>query len=104
MMAGRRAIPLSAFFLAWVLSIIWLPPAQAKTITLDDSATQALEPTVSLRWKSAAPSRSGKDNLMVGTATLRVRVNVMRWLRRSGRIYLNLPAQPPGPLAASWTT
>jgi hypothetical protein len=104
MISLRRRAPQSAFFLACVLSIIWPAPARAKTITLDDSATQALEPSVSLRWKSAAPSRSGKDNLMVGTTTLRVRINVMPWLRHSGRIYLNLPAQPPGPITASWTT
>ncbi len=39
---------------------------------------------------------------MVGTTTIRVRLNVMPWLRRSGRIYLSLPAQQPGPIGASW--
>ena len=104
MIAASRWGALGAFFLACALSIIWPPTAQAKTITIDDSGTAALEPSVSLRWKSAAPSRSGRDNLMVGTTTIRVRINVMPWLRRSGRIYLKLPAQPPGPLAASWIT
>ncbi len=88
-----------AFFLACALSIIWASAAPAKTITIDDSGTQALEPSVSLRWKSATPSRSGADNLMIGTTTIRVRINVMPWLRHSGRIYLNLPAQQPGPIA-----
>ena len=95
---------LSAFFLAQALSIIWASTAQAKTITIDDSGTQALEPSVSMRWKNAAPSRSGADNLMVGTTTIQVRLNVMPWLRHSGRIYLYLPAQQPGPLTASWIT
>ena len=90
------------FFLALALSIIWCSPAQAKTITIDDSGTQALEPTVIMRWKTAAPSRSGDDNLLIGTTTIRVRINVTPWLRRSGRIYLSLPAQQPGPLRASW--
>jgi hypothetical protein len=93
-----------AFFLACGLSIIWASAAPAKTITIDDSGTQSLEPSVSLRWKSPTPSRTGADNLMVGTTTIRVRLNVMPWLRRTGRIYLNLPAQQPGPIAASWTT
>jgi len=104
MIAASRCGEFVAFFLACALSIIWPPTAQTKTITIDDSGTAALEPSVSLRWKSAAPSRSGRDNLMVGTTTIRVRINLMPWLRRSGRIYLNLPAQPPGPLAASWIT
>ena len=103
--ASRRAPP-SAFFLAGVLSIIWTSAAQSKTTTIDDSGTQALEPSVSLRWKTATPSRarSRRDNLMVGRTTIRVRINVTPWLRRSGRIYLTLPAQQPGPITASWAT
>jgi len=97
---SRRA----TFFLACTLSIIWPAAARAKTTTIDDSGTQAIEPAVSLRWKSATPSRSGADNLMVGTTTIRVRINLTPWLHRAGRIYLNLPAQQPGPLNASWTT
>ena len=101
---ARTRAKRAAFFLACALSIIWASTAPAKTITLDDSGTQALEPSVNLKWKSATPSRSGADNLMVGTTTIRVRINVMPWLRRTGRIYLNLPAQQPGPIAASWIT
>ncbi len=49
--AGRTVLP-PAFFLAVALSIIWASSARAKTITIDDSGTQALEPSVSLRWKT----------------------------------------------------
>jgi predicted small secreted protein len=101
MIAGRRAM-VPAFFLAWLLSIIWASAAHAKTIIIDDSGTQSLEPSVSMRWKTATPSRSGSDTMMVGTTTIRVRINVMPWLHRSGRIYLSLPAQQPGPITASW--
>jgi hypothetical protein len=101
---ARFRSTLAAFFLAHALSIIWASPALAKTTTIDDSGTQALEPSVRLRWKTAAPSRSGADNLMTGTTTLRVRINVTPWLRHSGRIYLDLPAQQPGPITASWIT
>jgi hypothetical protein len=92
------------FFLAVALTITWASTAHAKPVILDDSGSQALEPAVSMRWKSTRPSRARADNLMVGTTTIRVRINVLPWLRRSGRIYLVLPAQPPGPLSASWTT
>jgi hypothetical protein len=94
----------STFFLALALTIIWASTAQAKSITIDDSGSQALEPSVSMHWKTAAPSRSGAGNLMVGTATIRVRINVTPWLRHSGRIYLSLPAQQPGPVGLSWVT
>lgn len=93
-----------AFFLALALTIICPPPARADSITIDDSGTQALDPAVSMRWKTATPARSAADNVMIGTTTIRVRINVMPWLRRSGRIYLSLPAQQPGPMRLSWST
>jgi hypothetical protein len=96
----RRA----TFFLGLALTIIWAPSAQAKSITIDDSGTQALESSVSMRWKSAVPTRTAGGNLMAGTTTIRVRLNVMPWLKHSGRIYLNLPAQRPGPIGLSWIT
>jgi hypothetical protein len=103
MIAAHCAKPRPTFFLALALTIIWASAAQAKTTLIDDSGTTALEPSVSMRWKSAAPSRSGTNNLMLGTTTIRLRLNVMPWLKRSGRIYLSLPAQQPGPMNASWT-
>jgi hypothetical protein len=93
-----------AFFLPLALTIIWASAAQAKSITIDDSASQAIEPSVSMHWKTVAPSRAAGGNLMVGTTTIRVHINVMPWLRHSGRIYLSLPAQPPGPITLSWVT
>ena len=103
MIAAHCAKPRPTFFLALALTIIWASAEQAKTTLIDDSGTTALEPSVSMRWKSAAPSRSGTNNLMLGTTTIRLRLNVMPWLKRSGRIYLSLPAQQPGPMNASWT-
>lgn len=101
-MIGRSAAR-GTFFLAPVLSIIWSQSC-AKTLILDDSGSQAVEASVNLHWRSARPSRSGSDNLMVGSTTIRVRINVLPWMRRSGRVYLALPAQAPGPITASWTT
>ena len=92
------------FFLGMSLAITWHASAQAKSIVLDDSGTQAVEPSVTMRWKSSAPSRAGGENLLIGTTTIRVRINVMPWIKRSGRIYLSLPAQQPGPISVTWTT
>ena len=100
---ARRAAP-PRFFLALALAIIWTPGAAARTTIIDDSGTQALEPAVSLRWKTASPARGSARTLMVGRTTLRVRLNVLPWLKRRGRIYLALPAQAPGPITASWQT
>ena len=102
MIARRRPAP--GFFLALAVTIIWAQVAQAKSITVDDSGSQALAPSVRMHWKSAAPSRSAAGNVMFGTMTIRVRINVMPWLRHPGRIYLSLPAQQPGPISLSWIT
>jgi hypothetical protein len=93
----------SRFFLVPAFTILWAAALHAKTIVLDDSGTQALEPAVALHWKNVAPSRSANGNLMTGSTTFRVRVNTP-WLKRNARIYLLLPAQQPGPIAVSWTT
>ena len=93
----------SHFFLVLALAIIWTPPAFARTTIIDDSGTQALEPSVTLRWKSTAPPRNGRNNTMIGSMTLRVHLNVTPWLKRHARIYLTLPAQPPGPITARWS-
>ena len=85
------------------LTIIWGPGAVAKTLPIDDSGTQALEPAVTMRWKTPIP-RPGAGNPMIGTTTVRVHINVMPWLRHTGRIYLALPLQQPGPIGLSWTT
>ncbi len=102
-MSIAGSIQARTFFLAAALTITW-GSARAKSITLDDSGSQTLEPSVSMRWKSIEPTRSRTDNRMEGTATIRVRINVLPWLQHSARIYLVLPAQPPGPLSASWIT
>jgi hypothetical protein len=92
------------FLFALILSIISSTGLEAKSITIDDSGTQSLEPSVRMRWKSAMPSRSAADDVMIGTTTVRVRINVAPWLKRAGRIYLSLPAQEPGPVLLSWST
>jgi hypothetical protein len=100
--APARTAP--AFFFALALTIICCAPSHANSVTIDDSGTQALDPSVSMRWKTATPARSATDNVMIGTTTIRVRINVMPWLKHSGRIYLSLPAQQPGPIRLSWIT
>ena len=109
-MSTQRCSGPSSFFLGCAFTIFSIgaalqgATATAKTVVLDDSGTQALDPAVALHWKSVAPSRTGNSNLMLGSATFRVRINVAPWLKRNARIYLVLPAQQPGPLSVSWTS
>ncbi|HME38308.1 MAG TPA: hypothetical protein VKG63_05025 [Steroidobacteraceae bacterium] len=94
----------STFFLSAAFGIIWAAPAHPKSFTVDDSGSVAIEPAVLMRWKTAVPTRTAAGKLMLGTTTIRVRINVIPWLKHSGRIYLALPAQQPGPISLSWTT
>ena len=92
-------------FLLIAFCIIWLAavPAQGRTTVIDDSATLPYNAALALHWQQLEP-RGHVNHLMVGTLQLRVRLNVAPWLRRTGRIYLVLPAQQPGGMTASWTT
>jgi hypothetical protein len=83
--------------------IIWLATASAHAGTLiDDSGTLPYNAALALQWRQATPR--GSDTTLVGTLQLRLRLNVAPWLRRTGHIYLVLPAQQPGPMSVSWIT
>lgn len=77
--------------------------AQAATLPIDDTGTVAVQPTVNLRWQELSP-RQRRGDLMDGATQLRVRLNVKPFIGKQGRIYMVLPAQLPGDIAASWTT
>lgn len=94
-----RPIFLLPFCLIWLAAI----PANAKTTVIDDSGTLPHDAALALRWQQPSP-RGPAGTVMVGTLTLRVKLNVSPWLRRTGHIYLMLPAQQPGAMSASWTT
>jgi len=78
-------------------------PALGGTTRIDDSATLPYAAPLTVQWEQTSP-RPPLNNMMSGTLTLRVRLNVAPWLKRTGRIYLTLPAQQPGPLYVSWVT
>jgi hypothetical protein len=74
------------------------------TQLVDDSGSLPYDAPITLTWRSVAPRHGVPDNTLVGSAPLRVRLNVAPWLHHSGRIYLVLPVQQPGDLLATWTT
>jgi len=94
-----RALPRCLFVLILAVAL----PAGAKTSVIDDSGTLPYESTLALHWQQLTP-RPPLNNLLTGTVSVRVRLNLAPWLRRSGHIYLRLPAQQPGPMTVSWTT
>jgi len=89
----------------WPLCLLLLTaqPAASRTTAIDDSGTLPYEAQLLMHWEQPSPRRP-LNNLMSGTLTLHVKLNVAPWLRRSGRIYMVLPAQQPGVITASWVT
>jgi hypothetical protein len=95
--------PCSARHATAVLLMACAVIAQGATMPVDDSGTVVMTPTV--KMGSQTPLARGRASaLLTGTTPVRVRLNVTPWLRHAGRIYLLLPAQPPGSIHASWTT
>jgi hypothetical protein len=78
-------------------------PAFAATFRVDDSATIPQESSATLRWRHFAPARNG-DDTVEGATKVQVRLNLAPWLKRSGRLYLVLPEQPPGQVTVRWAT
>jgi len=78
-------------------------PVLARTTRIDDAATLPYAAPLTVHWEQPSP-RPPVNNLMSATLTLRVKLNVAPWLRRTGRIYLTLPAQQPGPMYVGWVT
>lgn len=78
-------------------------PAAAATYKVDDSASQVLGNNVRMKWDSVVP-QGGRGSTVSGELTVLVRLNVSQWQGRQGRIYMTLPAQPAGPVTATWTT
>jgi hypothetical protein len=98
---AARPLWLAALLLILAASTRAAVPSQL----VDDSATLPYDAMFHLTWRSLAPHHGGaSDNTLVGTTPLRVHLNVAPWLHHSGRIYLVLPAQPPGDMQVSWTT
>ena len=88
---------------AALLLCLGAAPAFAQTYPVDDSASQVLGGNVRMKWDSVVPQR-GQTSGMTGQLSVIVRLDVSPWVGRNARIYKTLPAQPSGPLRASWTT
>jgi len=91
------------WLLTSLLVLASVQPVQSRTVIIDDSGTLPYDTPLSLNWQQRSPFGLGANRL-TGTLTVRVKLNVAPWLRRSGRIYLVLPAQPPGAMTVTWST
>lgn len=93
-----------AALMALAVGLLAIATAAATTThRVDDSASQVLGNTLQMKWDSVAPQR-GQRATVSGAITVLVRLNLAPWQGRTGRVYMTLPAQPTGPVTATWTT
>jgi len=75
----------------------------AESHRVDDSSSQVLGTTLKLR-PVAHLAHDNRMNVVSGDINVAVRLDVSPWKGRQGRIYMTLPKQSDGTLAATWTT
>lgn len=74
--------------------------AQAATVRLDDSASQVFPPAAQWNWAPGS-LRSGSQSLHMNLV-VKVRIDTRSLAGRSGRVYMVLPVDNEGQVAAEW--
>ncbi len=88
---------------AIVIALAMTQPAGAATFAVDDSTSYTHDANTAMKWKLVAPSRR-LGSLVEGTTLVTVRLNLMPWANKNGKIYMALGKQAIGPVKATWTT
>jgi hypothetical protein len=79
------------------------PSVHAATFRVDDSASVPHEALTPMRWRSLAPGRSA-DNAVEGATLVTIRLNVLPWLNKAGKIYMVLPESSSNPIKVEWSS
>jgi hypothetical protein len=74
--------------------------AQAATVRLDDSASQVFPPAAQWNWAPGS-LRSGSQSLHMNVV-VKVRIDTRALAGQSGRVYMVLPVDNEGQVAAEW--
>ncbi|MEP7156259.1 MAG: hypothetical protein ABI905_10840 [Betaproteobacteria bacterium] len=69
---------------------------------IDDSATVVLDGTPNMTWRSVTPK--SRDNAIIGRSQVNVKLAMVPWLGKTGRIYMVLPADSTGSVKIKWRT
>jgi hypothetical protein len=88
---------------AMVIAVAMVQPVAAATFAVDDSTSYTHDANTAMKWKLVAPSRR-LGSLVEGATLVTVRLNLMPWANKSGKIYMALGKQAIGPVKATWTT
>jgi len=100
---GRRTRRSGSIYLVLTFIAMMSQAAVGATFAVDDSTSYVHDANTSMKWKSVAPSRQA-GNQVEGATVVTVRLNLIPWLNKSGKIYMALAEQSIGPVKATWTT
>ena len=94
----------STLLLALALAVTGVGDARAQAIRIDDSASQVLTPgQVPMQWRTIVP-RPGEPPVIVGQVTVRIVLDLSKWVGRRGRIYHVLAPSTVGDVVARWSS
>lgn len=102
-MWGSAFSPAWASMFAIALLISFAQPGFAATFAVDDSTSYTHDANTAMKWKFVTSDRRA-SSAVEGATRVTVRLNLMPWANKTGKIYMALAKQPIGPVKASWTT
>ena len=88
---------------ALMFAAMLVQPAIAATFAVDDSSSYTHDANTAMKWKFMGSNRT-PGSAVEGATMVTVRLNLMPWANKTGRVYMALAKQPIGPVKAAWTT
>ena len=77
--------------------------ATAATFAVDDLSSYTHDANTAMKWKFKGSNRTS-GSAVEGATMVTVRLNLMPWANKTGKVYMLLAKQPIGPVKAAWTT
>lgn len=89
--------------LALMFAALLAQSAVAATFAVDDSSSYTHDANTTMKWKFMGSNRT-PGSAVEGATMVTVRLNLMPWANKTGKVYMLLARQPIGPVNAAWTT
>ncbi len=88
---------------ALMFAAILTQSAVAATFAVDDLSSYTHDANTAMKWKFMGADRR-PGSAVEGATMVTVRLNLMPWANKTGKVYMALAKQPIGPVKAAWTT
>lgn len=100
---GYIAWPMRQWLACTASALLCSAAAHAASVRLDDSGSDALQPSVQMQWRSAIP-KGGAGAATEAQVRVQIRIDSRAFAGQQGRIYMVLPLDAGPPLRAEWQT